>query len=86
MGSSPPAREQQADHSIKLCKFAMTQGPMTVILGKHSTPCYAELPLQHYNPDPSEGPRFAVGTAVASRPPRRSVRAGFPHTAPTLSK
>src|SRR6516162_4897071 len=23
------------------------------------------------------------GTAVASRPPRRSVRAGFPHTAPT---
>jgi hypothetical protein len=33
MGSSPPAREQQADHSIKLCKFAMTQGPMTVILG-----------------------------------------------------
>src|SRR5262249_3007208 len=28
---------------------------------------------------------FAVGTAVASRPPRRSVRAGFPHTAPTSS-
>src|SRR6266852_4126512 len=28
---------------------------------------------------------FAVGTAVASRPPHRSVRAGFPHTAPTLS-
>ncbi|HVI65065.1 MAG TPA: PRC-barrel domain-containing protein, partial [Bradyrhizobium sp.] len=30
-------------------------------------------------------PWFAVGTAVASRPPHRSVQAGFPHTAPTLS-
>ena len=36
--------------------------------------------------DACSGSRFAVGTAVASRPPRRSVRAGFPHTAPTLSK
>jgi hypothetical protein len=26
---------------------------------------------------------FAVGTRVTSRPPRRSVRAAFPHTAPT---
>ena len=26
---------------------------------------------------------FAVGTRVASRPPHRSVRAAFPHTAPT---
>ena len=28
---------------------------------------------------------FAVGTAVASRPPHRSVRAQFGHTAPTSS-
>ena len=28
---------------------------------------------------------FAVGTVVANRPPHRSVRAEFPHTAPTLS-
>jgi IS6 family transposase len=27
---------------------------------------------------------FAVGTLIAERPPHRSVRAGFPHTAPTL--
>jgi hypothetical protein len=27
--------------------------------------------------------RFAVGTRVTSRPPHRSVRAAFPHTAPT---
>jgi hypothetical protein len=27
--------------------------------------------------------RVAVGTRVASRPPLRSVRAAFPHTAPT---
>jgi hypothetical protein len=27
---------------------------------------------------------FAVGTRVTSRPPPRSVRAAFPHTAPTL--
>jgi hypothetical protein len=26
---------------------------------------------------------FAVGTRVISRPPHRSVRAAFPHTAPT---
>jgi hypothetical protein len=26
---------------------------------------------------------FAVGTRVTSRPPPRSVRAAFPHTAPT---
>ena len=28
-------------------------------------------------------PSFAVGTRVTSRPPPRSVRAAFPHTAPT---
>ena len=27
---------------------------------------------------------IAVGTLIAERPPHRSVRAGFPHTAPTL--
>src|SRR6266853_1688925 len=32
-----------------------------------------------------DGPSFAVGTAVASRPPHRSVRAQFGHTAPTSS-
>ena len=26
---------------------------------------------------------IAVGTSIAERPPLRSVRAGFPHTAPT---
>jgi hypothetical protein len=26
---------------------------------------------------------FAVGTIIADRPPHRSVRAEFPHTAPT---
>jgi hypothetical protein len=30
-------------------------------------------------------PAFAVGTAVTSRPPHRSVRAQFGHTAPTSS-
>jgi hypothetical protein len=30
-------------------------------------------------------PMFAVGTAVASRPPHRSVQAQFGHTAPTSS-
>jgi hypothetical protein len=29
-------------------------------------------------------PTFAVGTRVTSRPPHRSVRAQFGHTAPTL--
>src|ERR1017187_8642292 len=28
--------------------------------------------------------RVAVGTAIADRPPHRSVRAGLPHTAPPL--
>ena len=28
--------------------------------------------------------RIAVGTLIAERPPHRSVRAVFPHTAPTL--
>src|SRR5262245_26614871 len=28
----------------------------------------------------------AVGTLIAERPPHRSVRAAFPHTAPTLGK
>jgi hypothetical protein len=31
-----------------------------------------------------QGPVFAVGTRVTSRPPHRTVRAAFPHTAPTL--
>jgi hypothetical protein len=28
--------------------------------------------------------RIAVGTSITARPPHRSVRAAFPHTAPTL--
>jgi hypothetical protein len=32
----------------------------------------------------SEQMSFAVGTRVTSRPPHRSVRAQFGHTAPTL--
>ena len=31
----------------------------------------------------SEVAAFAVETLIAERPPHRSVRAGFPHTAPT---
>jgi hypothetical protein len=27
---------------------------------------------------------IAVGTLIAERPPHRTVRAAFPHTAPTL--
>ena len=50
---------------------------------------------QNRPPKPGEAPtedrthalqhtvRFAVGTRVTSRPPPRSVRAAFPHTAPT---
>jgi hypothetical protein len=46
--------------------------------------------------DPNGGPKaaihsglasalgFAVGTTIADRPPRRSVQAGLPHTAPPL--
>ena len=39
--------------------------------------------------DPMEGPKntktvIAVGTAIAGRPPHRSVRAELPHTAPPL--
>jgi hypothetical protein len=33
---------------------------------------------------PTPPPVFAVGTAVAGRPPHRSTRAAFPHVAPTL--
>ena len=32
-----------------------------------------------------DGRAVAVGTLIAERPPHRSVRAAFPHTAPTLS-
>jgi hypothetical protein len=35
-------------------------------------------------PADTTGYMFAVGTLIAERPPHRSVRAGFPHTAPTL--
>ena len=31
-----------------------------------------------------DSPLIAVGTLVTGRPPHRTVRAGFPHTAPTL--
>ena len=31
-------------------------------------------------------PRIAVGTPIAGRPPHRSVRAEFPHTAPIASR
>jgi riboflavin biosynthesis pyrimidine reductase len=30
--------------------------------------------------------QVAVGTIIADRPPHRSVRAGLPHTAPTLDE
>jgi len=30
------------------------------------------------------GLRIAVGTRITERPPHRTVRSGFPHTAPTL--
>jgi len=32
---------------------------------------------------PAIDPTVAVGTVVSDRPPHRSVRAEFPHTAPT---
>jgi IS5 family transposase len=32
---------------------------------------------------PNIPPKIAVGTLIAKRPPRRSVLAEFPHTAPT---
>src|SRR5437870_411072 len=32
---------------------------------------------------PPQSVSFAVGTLIAERPPHRSVRAAFPHTAPT---
>jgi hypothetical protein len=31
-------------------------------------------------------PTVAVGTTIADRPPHRTVRAAFPHTAPTLDE
>jgi hypothetical protein len=38
------------------------------------------------NLTPAESAEIAVGTAVASRPPHRSVREELPHTAPTLGQ
>src|SRR6266853_4897227 len=45
------------------------------LFGRRSPQCVDSLVM----------PAFAVGTAVASRPPHRSVRAQFGHTAPTSS-
>ena len=33
---------------------------------------------------PQQNNSIAVGTLIAERPPHRTVRAAFPHTAPTL--
>ncbi len=38
------------------------------------------------NPTNLQFDSIAVGTAVAGGPPHRSVREGFPHTAPTSSR
>src|SRR5713226_5533689 len=37
-----------------------------------------------HDPEETCGERIAVGTLIAERPPHRTVRAAFPHTAPTL--
>jgi len=52
--------------------------------------CYGNLFLkinfQFYAPRPAQSTNevIAVGTAIAGRPPHRSVRAELPHTAPPL--
>src|SRR5437868_6365112 len=50
-----------------------------------SVPADCDLPAPWVDlPFPQAAlPTFAVGTRVTSRPPHRSVRAAFPHTAPT---
>jgi len=41
-------------------------------------------PTGRANARPLTGSAIAVGTLIAERPPHRTVRAAFPHTAPTL--
>src|SRR6266481_1547335 len=63
-------------------------GPRTLV-GVPHFPRFRALALFGRRPpqcvDSLVMPAFAVGTAVASRPPHRSVRAQFGHTAPTSS-
>jgi chemotaxis response regulator CheB len=37
-------------------------------------------------PEPRQYTVIAVGTSITGRPPHRSVRADFPHTAPTSGR
>ena len=70
---------------------AFTQVEFTLLFiefrGAAEFSCYAkrgkENPsLKEGKSKPGEG-KIAVGTLIAERPPHRTVRAGFPHTAPT---
>src|SRR6516165_10412834 len=61
--------------------------PLSPVATQHSLPsgCYSLLgPVFHRLDRTSlRLAHFAVGSRVTSRPPHRSVRAAFPHTAPT---
>ena len=54
-------------------------GPVSINLCRCNVGCGVKM-----RNTPSEQMFFAVGTRVTSRPPHRSVRAQFGHTAPTL--
>ena len=51
----------------------------------HPTALPGAQAAEHYAQFPGKcAVQVAVGTAIAGRPPHRSVRAELPHTAPTL--
>jgi hypothetical protein len=59
-----------------------------ICAGRHSRSAFgADLPLIGRSANaqncPTRDIQIAVGTPITGRPPHRTVRAAFPHTAPT---
>jgi len=77
-GADGPSHWGQLNGAFRACGDGSQQSPIDL-----QDPIAARLPPAevHWRPTPLS---IAVGTPITERPPHRTVRAEFPHTAPTL--
>src|ERR1700722_19943106 len=72
-----PGTWKTTDMMERAAKYVAENCPLRVLADPCATLSANDLHRQEHHGS------IAVGTSIAERPPLRSVRAGFPHTAPT---